>query len=400
MPGRDTKTRFQGVFARHQEACRVSLGAVASTCNCSPRYYGVVWDARPRARRGRRGGSRACWRRATLAPIWRWRYATASLPRRRVRSSGRRGRSSSRRRARAWRSTSGAGATGGVRCRTSRRAAPGARPSRASADARRPPRRPAALVDDMTRRGLSGSRVGACQRAAVAVSLGAGPRAGRSTTRPSSCVCPRWMPSRAIAWPTPAEFAALLAPLFARRGVAVRARRLRDGAPSGDQDARLVARRPAARAPSSWRPTRKAASRAVVARRPAGEAARGDAQARSGSRRAARAGQGLPAEAAEQVRAARRLASSRSASTRAGSSWGWSRSGCTRRATPRRPGSTTPASRRRSLAADGAQDARVPAGAAAITLQRYTHTLPGELERARDLLDAFLIERTTVERQR
>ena len=37
-------------------------------------------------------------------------------------------------------------------------------------------------------------------------------------------------------------------------------------------------------------------------------------------------------------------------------------------------------------------------GAAAITLQRYTHTLPGELERARDLLDAFLIERTTAQR--
>jgi integrase len=32
-------------------------------------------------------------------------------------------------------------------------------------------------------------------------------------------------------------------------------------------------------------------------------------------------------------------------------------------------------------------------GAASITLRRYTHTLPGELERARDLLDAFLIER-------
>ena len=37
-------------------------------------------------------------------------------------------------------------------------------------------------------------------------------------------------------------------------------------------------------------------------------------------------------------------------------------------------------------------------GAAAITLRRYTHTLPGELERARDLLDAFLVERTTTRR--
>ena len=33
-------------------------------------------------------------------------------------------------------------------------------------------------------------------------------------------------------------------------------------------------------------------------------------------------------------------------------------------------------------------------GAASITLRRYTHTLPGELERARDLLDRFLVART------
>ena len=32
-------------------------------------------------------------------------------------------------------------------------------------------------------------------------------------------------------------------------------------------------------------------------------------------------------------------------------------------------------------------------GAARITLQRYTHVLPGELERARDLLDRFIEER-------
>jgi integrase len=32
-------------------------------------------------------------------------------------------------------------------------------------------------------------------------------------------------------------------------------------------------------------------------------------------------------------------------------------------------------------------------GAASITLRRYTHTLPGELERARDHLDRFLMER-------
>jgi hypothetical protein len=32
--------------------------------------------------------------------------------------------------------------------------------------------------------------------------------------------------------------------------------------------------------------------------------------------------------------------------------------------------------------------------AASITLRRYTHTLAGELERARDLLDKFLAQRT------
>jgi integrase len=44
MPGRDTRTRFQGVFARHREACRVSVGGGPKDCNCAPSYYGVVWD--------------------------------------------------------------------------------------------------------------------------------------------------------------------------------------------------------------------------------------------------------------------------------------------------------------------------------------------------------------------
>ena len=34
-------------------------------------------------------------------------------------------------------------------------------------------------------------------------------------------------------------------------------------------------------------------------------------------------------------------------------------------------------------------------GRGSITLRRYTHTLPGELERARDLLDVSLVARTT-----
>jgi integrase len=41
MSGRDTKTRYQGVFARHQQDCAIADG---SRCNCKPSYYGVVWD--------------------------------------------------------------------------------------------------------------------------------------------------------------------------------------------------------------------------------------------------------------------------------------------------------------------------------------------------------------------
>lgn len=41
MAGVDTKTRYQGVFARHQLSCAIGEGR---RCNCSPSYYGVVWD--------------------------------------------------------------------------------------------------------------------------------------------------------------------------------------------------------------------------------------------------------------------------------------------------------------------------------------------------------------------
>lgn len=44
MPGRDTKTRFQGVYARHQEHCETTVTGVRAACNCKPSFYGVVWD--------------------------------------------------------------------------------------------------------------------------------------------------------------------------------------------------------------------------------------------------------------------------------------------------------------------------------------------------------------------
>jgi hypothetical protein len=41
MPGKDTRTRFQGVFARHQHHCTIGDGG---RCNCKPSYYGVCYD--------------------------------------------------------------------------------------------------------------------------------------------------------------------------------------------------------------------------------------------------------------------------------------------------------------------------------------------------------------------
>ena len=41
MAGVDTRTRYQGVFARHREGCQVEE---EKACNCSPSYFGTAWD--------------------------------------------------------------------------------------------------------------------------------------------------------------------------------------------------------------------------------------------------------------------------------------------------------------------------------------------------------------------
>lgn len=38
----DTRTRYQGVFARHSINCALGIGG--KKCNCTTTYYGVVWD--------------------------------------------------------------------------------------------------------------------------------------------------------------------------------------------------------------------------------------------------------------------------------------------------------------------------------------------------------------------
>jgi hypothetical protein len=49
------------------------------------------------------------------------------------------------------------------------------------------------------------------------------------------------------------------------------------------------------------------------------------------------------------------------------------------------------------LDAEGHKTPECQRAPASITLRRYMHTLPGELERARDVLDAFLVARTATD---
>jgi hypothetical protein len=50
---KDTKTRYQGVYARHRLDCAIGAGGA---CTCSPAYWGQVWDRSS----GRRRKTRAC----------------------------------------------------------------------------------------------------------------------------------------------------------------------------------------------------------------------------------------------------------------------------------------------------------------------------------------------------
>lgn len=50
MAGRDTKTRYQGVYARHSVSCPRSATKTGK-CRCKPSYFGVAYDANKRGTR-------------------------------------------------------------------------------------------------------------------------------------------------------------------------------------------------------------------------------------------------------------------------------------------------------------------------------------------------------------
>ena len=51
----DTKTRYEGVHARHRLDCALGIGK--KRCSCTPTYYGTVWDNDVNRNRRTKAGS-------------------------------------------------------------------------------------------------------------------------------------------------------------------------------------------------------------------------------------------------------------------------------------------------------------------------------------------------------
>ena len=205
------------------------------------------------------------------------------------------------------------------------------------------------LVDDMTRAGAVGlARAERRQRAAVAVPVGAGPRAGRPRPGRASCACRRWTPSRAIGSRRRRSSRSCSPRCTLEDALPCALAAYATARKQEIRDARLAARRPEARRRRAGRRRGGAQAGRLVARRPAGQAAARDAARGVDRAGPAERGQGLPAAAAQRRPGCSTLGYVQERVHARGASSAWSRSACTSRGTPRRRGSTTPASRRRS----------------------------------------------------
>ena len=346
MPGRDTKTRFQGVFARHREACRLTTDA-DSRCSCAPSYYGVVWDRvarKPRKTRRFKGVIEA--RNARLDMVnalragalpevsgpkladARTEFVAAAREGVALNKWGRR----YRRRA--------------VQdLQSALRQVPDQLGRRRLGDIRRGDLQ--LLVDELTRNGMSGSRVRSVVNSLRSLYRWAQDRelVGHNPAELVRLPAMDATPRDRVA--TPAEFASLLGVLaledalpYALAGYGTARHQEIRTLDWAHVELKLGAIELAAdeegRKPGgSWRV------------RPARQAARRDAAASMDRPRAADAGQGLPAEASEQVGPARRLLCAEAGAQAVEGSSGSSRSAFTRRGILPRRGSTMRACRRR-----------------------------------------------------
>lgn len=73
-PGRyvDTRTLHKGVHARHRTSCSLAVGG--ESCDCKPTYYGVVWDRSI-------GRNRRTQRTAKVSEAMRWRVELQTMVR-------------------------------------------------------------------------------------------------------------------------------------------------------------------------------------------------------------------------------------------------------------------------------------------------------------------------------
>ena len=381
------------MFARHQEACRVTAGGARRTCNCTPSYYGVVWDrvaAKPRKTRRFKRVTEARNARNDLAEALR----QGALPeaagpkladaRTRFVAAAREGvalnKWGRRYRRRAVQDLESA-----------LRQVPDRLARRRLGDVRRGDLQQ--LVDELTRKGMSGSRVRSVVNALRSLYRWAQDRelVGHNPVELVRLPAMDATPRDRVA--TPGEFAALLAPLpvedalpyaLAAYGTA-RHQEIRT-LDWSHVDLKLGAIELAAdeegRKPGgSWRVVPLVRPLSAMLRRAWIAQGRPTTGKVCPPRRESGSGLLEVSHLQKRVRktwtdlALEPIGLHESRHTAA--TW-LDHAGVSPKVASTLMGHKTP---------------EYQPGAATITLRRYTHTLPGELERARDLLDAFLVER-------
>jgi integrase len=394
MPGRDTKTKYQGVYARHQQACRTTATGNAKACDCTPRYYGVVWDrAASKTRKTRRFGRVGEARNARHDLVEA--LADGKLP------SASRGPQLEDARDKFLEAARSGVALNKWGRRYRRRAVedldsalrhvPDRMARRRLGDVRRSDVQK--LVDDLSGAGLSGSRIRSIVNAIRSLYRWAQDRELTSHDPAALVRLPTIDATPRDRVATPAEFTSLLSTLpvegalpFALAGYATARRQEICVLDWRHVDLKLGALELAAddegRKPGgSWRivplvkPALTLLKRAWIAQ---GRPKEGKV---CPPRHASRSG--MLALAGVQRRVQKQWVDNRlepiglHEARHTAATW-LDHAGVSPKVASQLMGHKTP---------------EYQAGAAAITLRRYTHTLPGEFERARDLLDAFLLER-------
>jgi integrase len=381
------------VFARHQEACRVTAGGAPRTCNCSPSYYGVVWDrvaGKPRKTRRFRLVMEARNARNDLAEALRQgALPEASGPkladaRTKFVAAAREGvalnKWGRRYRRRAVQDLESA-----------LRQVPDRLARRRLGDVRRGDLQQ--LVDELTRKGMSGSRVRSVVNALRSLYRWAQDRelVGHNPAELVRLPAMDATPRDRVA--TPVEFAGLLAPLpvedalpYALAAYATARHQeirtldwshvdLKLGAIelAGDEEGRKPG--------GSWRVVPLVKPLSAILRRAWIAQGRPTTGKVCPPRR--ESDSGLLEVSHLQKRVRKKWADlglepiGLHESRHTAATW-LDHAGVSPKVASTLMGHKTP---------------EYQPGAASITLRRYTHTLPGELERARDLLDAFLVER-------